>query len=185
MERVEALITEYRRQLSLPWRADLSGPERVWMAVYPPDLERRVRARLADFEFATRESGHGWRVHDITTAFSRWLAEQEYRDAYYRDPDALAPALPRFLAGLEAELRATLEGADAGQSAVVALVGVGALFPMVRVSDLLQHVADRIQGRLLVLFPGSLERGNYRLLDARDGWNYLAIPITIPEGASR
>jgi hypothetical protein len=185
VERVEALLVEYRRQLSLPWGADLSGPERVWMAVYPPDLERRVRARLADFEFATRESGHGWCVHDVTTAFSRWLAEQEYRAAYYRDPEDLAPALPQLLAALQADLRATLERDDAGPAAVVALVGVGALFPMVRVSELLQHVADRIQGRLLVLFPGSLERGNYRLLDARDGWNYLAIPITIPEGASR
>ncbi len=67
----------------------------------------------------------------------------------------------------------------------MALVGVGSLFPMIRVSDLLQRIADRIAGRLLILFPGSLERGNYRLLDARDGWNYLAIPITIPEGVSR
>ena len=52
-------------------------------------------------------------------------------------------------------------------------------------ADLHQRVADRIGGRFLVLFPGSYERGNYRLLDARDGWNYLAIPITIPEGATR
>lgn len=185
MERVEALLVEYRRQLSLPWRSDLSGPERVWMAVYPPDLERRVRARLPDFEFATRESGHGWRVHDVTTAFSSWLAGQEYRDAYYRDPEALTPALPQFLAAVEAALGTALEAADNAPTAVVTLVGVGSLFPMIRVSDLLQRVADRIEGRLLVLFPGSLERGNYRLLDARDGWNYLAIPITIPEGASR
>jgi len=35
-----------------------------------------------------------------------------------------------------------------------------------------------IRGRLLVFFPGVYEQDNYRLLDARDGWNYLAIPIT-------
>ena len=35
-----------------------------------------------------------------------------------------------------------------------------------------------IRGRLLVFFPGQYEHNNYRLLDARDGWNYLAIPIT-------
>jgi hypothetical protein len=29
-----------------------------------------------------------------------------------------------------------------------------------------------IKGRLVVFFPGHLERSNYRLLDARDGWNY-------------
>jgi hypothetical protein len=31
---------------------------------------------------------------------------------------------------------------------------------------------------LLVFFPGQFDNNNYRLLDARDGWNYLAVPIT-------
>jgi len=30
-----------------------------------------------------------------------------------------------------------------------------------------------------VFFPGQLEQNNYRLLDARDGWNYMAVPISI------
>ena len=34
-------------------------------------------------------------------------------------------------------------------------------------------------GRLVVFFPGQFEQNNYRLLDARDGWNYLAVPITL------
>lgn len=185
MDRADALVAEYRRQLSLPWRTDLSGAERVWIAVYPPELERRVRARLAEFELATREAGHPWVLHDVTSAFSAWLAGQEYRDAYYSEPDLLAPALPEFLAVLQKQVVATLSSPEAGPASVVAIVGVGSLFPMVRVSDLLQRVAGEVQGRLLVLFPGSYERGNYRLLDARDGWNYLAIPITIPEGANR
>ena len=42
----------------------------------------------------------------------------------------------------------------------------------------------QIRGRLVVFFPGHLERSNYRLLDARDGWNYMAVPITLhSEGA--
>ena len=130
-------------------------------------------------------SGHPWLLHDVTSSFSGWLAGQEYRDSYYSDPELLAPALPQFLATLEAEIGATLSAPEADPTSVVALVGVGSLFPMIRVSDLLQRVADRIAGRLLIFFPGSFERGNYRLLDARDGWNYLAIPITIPEGATR
>jgi len=36
-----------------------------------------------------------------------------------------------------------------------------------------------------VLFPGVYEQNNYRMLDARDGWNYLAIPITSSEGDQR
>ena len=39
-----------------------------------------------------------------------------------------------------------------------------------------------MKGRLLVFFPGVYEQNNYRLLDARDGWNYLAFPITASEG---
>jgi hypothetical protein len=36
-----------------------------------------------------------------------------------------------------------------------------------------------------VFFPGVYENNNYRLLDARDGWNYLAVPITMQEGELR
>jgi hypothetical protein len=30
----------------------------------------------------------------------------------------------------------------------------------------------------VIFFPGHFEHNNYRLLDARDGWNYHAVPIT-------
>jgi hypothetical protein len=39
-------------------------------------------------------------------------------------------------------------------------------------------VANNIPGRLLVFFPGEYDQNNYRLLDARPGWNYQAVPIT-------
>jgi hypothetical protein len=35
------------------------------------------------------------------------------------------------------------------------------------------------KGRLLIFFPGEFEQNHYRLLDARDGWDYLARPITL------
>ena len=35
-----------------------------------------------------------------------------------------------------------------------------------------------VTGRLVVFFPGEYEQNNYRLLDARDGWSYMAVPIT-------
>ena len=68
-----------------------------------------------------------------------------------------------------------------------ALLGAGTLFGLgdaVKVSALLNAVNDAIAGRLLVFFPGDHEGNSYRLLDARDGWNYLAIPIT-PNGSGR
>lgn len=183
MDRVDALLQEYRRQLSLPWRRDVAGPERVWIAVYPPEIERRLRPRIPEFEIATREAGHKWQHLDLTPKFAQWLAGHEYRDEYFAEPDQIKPALVGFERDLQAEVRALLTAEGTDQETVVALSGVGALFPMVQVSTLVAGVASGIRGRLLVFFPGAFERGNYRLLDARDGWNYLAIPITIPEGA--
>ena len=43
---------------------------------------------------------------------------------------------------------------------------------------MLRLVERDIKGRLVVFFPGQYEHNNYRLLDARDGWNYMAVPIT-------
>jgi hypothetical protein len=42
----------------------------------------------------------------------------------------------------------------------------------------LQKIESHIRGRLVVFFPGVYDQNAYRLLDARDGWNYLATPIT-------
>jgi hypothetical protein len=47
---------------------------------------------------------------------------------------------------------------------------------------MLKEVVKDIRGRLVVFFPGEYEDNNYRLLDARDGWNYLAVPITLHNG---
>jgi hypothetical protein len=49
----------------------------------------------------------------------------------------------------------------------------------------LKEVVNDIRGRLLVFFPGEYEDNNYRLMDApRDGWNYLAVPITLHNGVN-
>ena len=70
---------------------------------------------------------------------------------------------------------------------VVALLGAGTLFGLgdaVKVSALINAVNDAIAGRLLVFFPGDVENNNFRLLDARDGWNYMAVVIK-PNGSGR
>jgi hypothetical protein len=73
--------------------------------------------------------------------------------------------------------RVRQELAKCGMDDILALAGAGALFGLTRISSLIEAVAPAIPGRLLVLFPGRYERGTYRLLDARDGWNYRATPI--------
>jgi hypothetical protein len=61
---------------------------------------------------------------------------------------------------------------------VVALQGVGSLFSLLKVREVVDKFAPMVSGRLLVFFPGIYENNNYRLLDGYDGWNYLAVPIT-------
>lgn len=68
---------------------------------------------------------------------------------------------------------------------VLALHGVAALFGFLKISEILPMVEGDVRGRLLVFFPGTYEQNNYRLLDARDGWNYHAVPITASDVEAR
>ena len=68
---------------------------------------------------------------------------------------------------------------NVNENSVVVLKGVGSLFGLLKVKEVVDRLAPQVNGRLLVFFPGSYDsNNNYRLLDAYDGWNYLAIPIT-------
>ncbi len=181
MGRIERLLGNYQRHLVIPWDPGLAGPQKVWFAVYDRREERRLRVKVGEFELATRTAGHGWSLVDLTDAFPEWMASLEYRDSYFADPGALDLALNQFLLHSADRVRTRLEAPDTGEEAVVAVLGVGALFGVARVSELVREVAPHVRGRLLVFFPGEYENGVYRLLDARDGWNYLAVPITDDE----
>ncbi len=148
----------------------------MWFAVYEPSQERRLRLHLDLFALATREVGHHWLHCDLTAAFSRWMAQQDYRDAYFEAPEDLPNPHPGFEVFVADEVKAVLAKAD--ENTVVAVSGVASLFGFMRVSELMSRVATTIPGRLLVFFPGDYSESHYRLLDARDGWNYHAVPIT-------
>lgn len=185
MNHVDALIDAYKRFVQLPWDRSLAPAQRVWIAVYDPEYERRVRRHLPEFEIATKQAGHAWELVDLTGRFERWMASHEYRDAYFERPELLTATLPEFLDALIGEVRAELSAVNVDDQTVVGLLGAGTLFGLgeqIRTSALLDRVSDAITGRLLVLFPGHHEGNNYRLLDAKDGWNYLATPITATGG---
>lgn len=177
MNKVERLIRNYERHVALPWDDALSGPQRVWFAVYDKADERRLRAHVGDFEVATKGAGKGWRLCDLTDAFPEWMGGKEYRESYFESPEDLEIALGDFLRFAAGRVTDHL-GADHHKDEVVAILGVATLFGFARVSDLAQAVQPSVRGRLLVFFPGEYENNSYRLLDARDGWNYLAVPIT-------
>jgi hypothetical protein len=179
--RLTELLEAYARHVSTPWQRGLAGSQRLLFAIYDKTLERRLRAQVDEFQMATERAGHGWQLIDLTDAFPQWMAEVRYRDSYFEAPDLLEGYVNGEVEGFVRDLAARLktEVAEADEDTVVALLGVGALFGLARVSRVVNEVAPAVRGRLLVFFPGEHERrtNTYRLLDARDGWNYLAVPI--------
>ena len=175
----------YERFVGAEWVRSVAPQERIWFALYEPRDERRLRLRIGAFEEATIRAGHGWLACDLTDEFARWMASQEYRESYFESPEDLTEdLLDDFAERLAGSVRSVLSLPEADEKSIVAIYGVGSLFGLARVSLLLEKIAHQVRGRLLVFFPGEHDNGNYRLLDARDGWNYLAIPITAQEGAT-
>lgn len=180
MSQIEKLAKVYERHIGVPWHRTLAGAQRVMLAVYPKEKERLLRARVGEFQEATRRTDHEWTLVDATRWFAEWMAEHDYRDAYFENPDDLGMSLEgEFREAAEERLRDALDAAD--DHTVVALLGIASLYGFLRVSELIRAVEPSIRGRLLVFFPGTKNENNYRLLDARDGWNYLAQPITLHE----
>jgi len=180
MSAIDRLLVNYSRQVRLPWADQTSGKQRIWFAVYPPAEERRVRARLPQFEALTLEANHGWTVVDLTSLLPEWIAGHEYREVIFAEPE-------QFSANSELEdlaverVRQACADEEANPGSVVAVTGLATLFDFMRVSNLIERVEDSVRGRLLVLFPGEFAGNVYRFMDARDGFNYMAVPITSTE----
>jgi len=183
MGRIEKLVEHYTRYIFLPWQKDLAGPQKAIFIVYNKADERRLRCRMELFEMATREAGHAWKGCDLTQAFARWMAALDYRDSYFESPEDLSLKLEEdFLEFVTDKVRQALIAPDVDDQSVVGVYGVASLFGFARVSDVMARVERDVRGRILVFFPGEHENGQYRLLDGRAGWNYLAVPITLHEG---
>ena len=115
---------------------------------------------------------------DCTRHFAEWLAHDEYREAYFEQPEDLKLKLAgEFLASVADSVRGELRRAN--DNTVVAVSGIGQLYGFLRVSELIRAVEPDIKGRLIVFFPGSKDGDHYRLLDAQDGSNYLANSISL------
>lgn len=179
MSRIKRLRECYLRHIRLPWRSDVATAQRVIFCVYPPPEELRLRARLGEFELDTNNWGHRWLLYDLTDTFATWLAEQKYAQSYFRDPSMLSGVLDRYRAYLTGAFSSFCRDNNADESAVVAVVGAGSLFGLLKVKEVVDAFAPLVPGRLLVFFPGNNQEGNnYRLFDAYDGWDYLAVLIT-------
>jgi len=179
---IEGLLKAYERFLQLPWDRTLAGPQKIWFAIYEPAQERRLRLRLPEFEVATKTAGHSWSHLDLTDLFATWMAQHEYHEAYFEQPEDMDLALHDFANFVSHRIIDALTLPNVDANMVVAISGVASLFGLTYASAIFETVAPSIRGRLLVFFPGQHDGSNYRFLDARDGWNYLAVPITGIEG---
>ncbi|MDR1080622.1 MAG: DUF1788 domain-containing protein [Deltaproteobacteria bacterium] len=183
MGRIESLRKSYAEFISLPW-AEVAPAQRVIFCVYGPEDERRLRARLEGFRAATIDAGRGWAEHDLTDSFAEWLSGQRYALKYFESPELLEDLLPRYLDSIVDGFGRFMEEKGPDANSVVAVTGAGSLFGFVKVNDMVVRLAPLVKGRLLVFFPGSCgsDSYRYRLLDANDGWNYHAVPITAGRG---
>ena len=178
MNKIEKLCRSYGKFIAVPWRSDAAAAQRVIFCVYNEDDERKIRARIGEFETETQRIGHGWAVFDLTDTFAVWLSGQRYRQSYFKKPELISTLMPNYLAFIKKEFEKFLEAQEVSENTVVALMGVGSLFGFLKVKEVVDTLAPLVEGRLLVFFPGTYENNDYRLLDGYDGWNYLAVTIT-------
>jgi len=189
MNRIDLLKKNYQRLCEYSWDRNVSGAQRVWLAVYDKEDERKLRIRLGLFEEATLHAGHKWTAIDLTNTFADWMCgpdNRDYAESYFESPDSLDNAkLGEFMQSVVVRIQTALAALADPENTVLALYGVASLFGFLKISEMLPLVEGNVKGRLLVFFPGVYEQNNYRLLDAGDGWNYLAFPITASEVEAR
>ena len=177
MSKLKRLVDNYEIYIGISWR-DAAAAQRVIFCVYNPMEELKLRAKIDEFELATRKKNHSWLHFDLTDTFAEWLSSQKYAKSYFQKPQLLSAIASRYGDYLEEKCRALLIEAAVDDNTVVAVTGVASLFGFIKVKEMVDRIAPLIPGRLLVFFPGSYENNNFRLLDGYDGWNYHAFVIT-------
>lgn len=177
-DRVSKLLKSFTSHISIPWSKNISAEEKAIFVVYNKMDELKLRARIAEFEQACVQSEHPCLLLDITNAFPEWMAEEDYKEAYFEDPEFLKSNYDYFAEDLVTKLSQQINEHQSEDS-VVALMGCGTLFGFISVSGMVKALASQIQGRLVVFFPGEFHDNNYKLLDAKDGWGYQATAITV------
>ena len=178
MSVTEALLKAYEEHVQLPWNRNLAGPQRVWFAVYDPSQERRLRQRKREFENATLRAGHNWCLVDITDAFADWMANHEYREAYFERPEDMGLALADFSESVASKVREALTAPGQQRRHVGCGIGLGISVRSgpsfgTHFGGFFRHPRKNV---------GILSRATrwpcLATTGCQDGWNYHAVPIT-------
>lgn len=182
MNRVDSLIESYKRHISMPYRKEKSLTQRTWIAVYPPEEELRLRIKLGEFEILTKDNGYEWSGIDLSDAIADWLDsldERKKQECLANDKDTEDTAESLF----KRHLVKVIENAIGKQKAVdcdktvFAITGSMGIYDLTFISDVFEDLHKDTPGNLLLFFPGEKEGNIYKFLNARKGWNYMAVPI--------
>lgn len=176
-DRLSKLLSSFESHISIPWPAAVSADERTIFLVYNKQDELKLRARVEEFEQACTQHNHPWQLLNLTHSFEHWMAEQDYKETYFEDPEYLKGLYDDFADELVEKLIKQVEE-EQTPDGVIALLGCGTLFGFASVSGVVEALADKVTGRLVVFFPGEVQNNNYQLLDAKDGWGYHATAIS-------
>ena len=96
MSKINRLVASYSKYIAIPWRTEAAAAQRVIFCVYNESDELRLRAKIDEFELATRENGHEWAVFDLTDSFAEWMTDQKYAHSYFQKPNLLATLYPKY-----------------------------------------------------------------------------------------
>ena len=177
--KVDDLLNNYEKVLIEPWGGNLSGQEKIWFLVFDPTEIRKVTLRIGDFERVTRKNNKNWVEIDLQNCFPDWMKNHEYRDAYFADPEAIQDQIESDFKKYVVEyISQIIQQIEYLENTVVSLTNVASLFGFLKLSDILNEIYHLNKGRILIFFPGEYHDNHYRFLNARDGWSYLARPIT-------
>ena len=181
MSRIDQLLTRFRTHVSQPLRRDFPLSQRIWFVVYPPEDERKLGPRLPEFELATKDAGLEWVRVDLSGSLAEWLDSEGHDAEVIMDPELVETyADPGYVEFIKERLAdaVALHAQKDPERTLFALTGLMELYDFVHVSSILDALDSKVPGVLLVFFPGERENNTYRFLGARDGWDYLAVPIT-------
>lgn len=180
ISKVDQLISAFDKVVREPWNNTLSGQEKVWFLVYDPSEQRKIDLRIGDFENTTIKTGKKWVEISLKSCFPNWMAAHDYKEEYFKNPELLVDSLKsdfkNYAIGF---LKSEIENPKIENNTLIVIKDISSLFGFTRMSDVINGCSSILKGRMLIFFPGEFEKNQYRLLDARDGWDYLARPITI------
>lgn len=180
MSKIDHLARAFADHVAIAWPASSSGAQRVVMVVYDPSDERALRRKLDLFAQGATDAGNTWVSLDLTPLIAEWLAAHRYRETYFQEPEELFESgEDRISRAISDAVKAPLCTEEHDEHAVLAIYGVAAVFGFTNLSSVIARVEHAIRGRLVVFFPGRVHEGRYRLLDARESWDYHAVPITV------